>query len=111
MRIGDDRARLVEETNSRPRALRSLGEDLRVLGRSRDNGAIEVGFEHRPDHDGLVRHVALERVEELALVNARELKARHRDKQDGEVYDEEPRPNAAKLAAEARNQPSPPWAL
>ena len=44
-------------------------------------------------------------------MNARELKARHRDKQDGEVYDEEPRPNTAKLAAKTGDQPSLPWAL
>ena len=101
VRVDEQRALLVEEAHAGAGALRRLGEDRRVARIREPDPRAEVGLAEGADDHRLVAHVALEREEELALVDARELQPRDGHEEHEEVDHEEADADAPEDAKEA----------
>ncbi len=70
------------------------------------DAAVQIGLDQRAHEGGLVLHVALERLEELPLVEPRELEAGDRDEQDEEVDHEQAHADAPDEAQGAVAEPA-----
>ena len=90
MRIGDDARARVDEADPRARLKRGTREHLLLARRAELDAGGKLGFDERLDDGRLVRHVALERIEQLPLVETREFAPRRGNEHDEEVHGEEP---------------------
>ena len=61
-----------------------------MLGSVERNTVAEIGLEEATDQHRLVAHVALERAEQLPLVEIRELEPGYRDEHDDQIDHQQP---------------------
>jgi hypothetical protein len=95
VRIGQHAVLGVDEANTRA-CLRGSASQLRLLCRSAETlAAREACFQLRAHQHGLVLHIALQSVEQLTLVQPRELEARNRHHDDQQIHDQESRAEAS----------------
>ena len=88
MRVHHHAACPVEQADSRARFLGGIAQRFFVLRRIQRNAVANVGLDETADQDRLVAHVALQRAEELSLVEVGELEPRDRDQHDDEIDDQ-----------------------
>ena len=85
MRVGDDAQLGRDQANPRARAQGGALEQRLARRAGQPFTGVEVRLEHDPHQRGLVEHVALEPVQQLPLVDARELHAYQRHEHDEQV--------------------------
>jgi hypothetical protein len=109
VRVGDELAARVEHADACACRTCSAAEHALELG-SELGGLHRARLEQRAHEGRLVAHVALERSEQLPLVDARELDACDGHEQHDHVEREKPRADTAREAPEGGDgaaQPSP----
>ena len=90
MRIHDHASGAIEQPDAGACLFRRVAERFFVLRSVERNAVAEIGLEEATDQDRLVSHVALERAEQLPLVEIRELEPSDRDEHDDQIDHQQP---------------------
>ena len=104
VRIDEQPVLGIDQANARPGLQRGRRQFCFLLRRAERLTAREARFERALDQHGLVLHVALESVEQLSFVQARELQAGDGHQHDHQIDDQEPRANAADAPPPAKRR-------